>query len=150
MLNSTPNIQYREHWPPAPDEQKGRGHSGWQGFSQRWRKSVRLEPNEPSGALVESLQRLGRGLKDMRRMIERVLQDTEHNQHNVIIRPHLPTATLIQLDDFMAEKVARVEPFAFLTVCTSTGNYQAWLAVSDGLNESQREVDFDTVKRAHP
>ena len=74
----------------------------------------------------------------MRRMIERVLQDAEHNQHNVIIHPHLPTATLIQLDDFMAEKVARVEPFAFLTVCTSTGNYQAWLAVSDGPNESQR------------
>jgi RepB DNA-primase from phage plasmid len=93
-----------------------------------------------AGAKVEGLQRPGRGLEEMRRTIGRILLDAARRQHNVIIRPRSATALLIQLDDFTAEKVARAEPFAFMTLCTSPGSYQVWLAVSDGPQESDREA----------
>src|SRR6202035_272729 len=53
----------------------------------------------------------------------------ERERHSVIIRPYSETATLIQLDDLDAEKVARVTPFSFLAFETSPGNFQAWVAV---------------------
>ncbi len=93
-----------------------------------------------AGAPVRGLQRPGRSLEDMRRTIGRVLYEAERNQHNVIIRPRSATTLLIQLDDFAAEKVAQVETFAFMTVCTSPGSYQVWLAVSDGPKESEKEA----------
>jgi RepB DNA-primase from phage plasmid len=93
-----------------------------------------------AGAPVKGMQRPGRGLEEMRRTIGRILLEAGRNQHNVIIRPRSATALLIQLDDFTAEKTAQVEPFALMTVCTSPGSYQAWLAVSDGPKESDREA----------
>jgi len=92
------------------------------------------------GAPVKGLQRPGKSLDEMRRSIRCVLHEAEHNQHNVIIRPRSATALLIQLDDFTAEKAARIEPYAFMTVCTSSGNYQVWLAMSDGPQENDREA----------
>jgi hypothetical protein len=89
---------------------------------------------------VKGLQRPGTSLEEIYHTIERVLREAEHNQYNVIIRPRLATALLIQLDDFTAEQAAYVQPFAFMTVCTSPGNYQVWLAVSDGPNESDKEA----------
>ena len=93
-----------------------------------------------AGSPVKGLQRPGRSPGEMRRTIGRVLVDARRNQRNVIIRPRSATALLIQLDDFTAEKVAEVEQFAFMTVCTSPGNYQVWLAVLDGPQESDKEV----------
>jgi hypothetical protein len=93
-----------------------------------------------AGASVKGLQRHGRSLEDMRRTIGRVLYDAERSQHNVIIRPRSATALLIQLDDFTAEKAAQVEPLAFMTVCTSPGSYQIWLAVSDLPSETDKEA----------
>jgi RepB DNA-primase from phage plasmid len=99
-----------------------------------------LSLTDLSGAPVKGLQRPGKSLKEMRRSIGHVLREAEHKQHNVIVRPRSATALLIQLDDFTAEKAAQVEPSAFMTVCTSPGNYQLWLAVSDGPQESEREA----------
>jgi hypothetical protein len=48
------------------------------------------------------------------------------HQRNVIVRPHGPGVTFIQLDDLKADQLARA---AFLTIETSPGNYQAWLAL---------------------
>ncbi|MBV8772089.1 MAG: hypothetical protein JO166_07150, partial [Deltaproteobacteria bacterium] len=93
-----------------------------------------------AGSPVKGLQRPGRSPGEMRRTIGRILLDAKRNQRNVIIRPRSATALLIQLDDFTAEKVAEVEQFAFMTVCTSPGNYQVWLAVLDGPQESDKEV----------
>jgi hypothetical protein len=45
-----------------------------------------------------------------------------------IVRPK--GAPFVQLDDLDAAKLARVEPFAFLSVETSPGNFQAWIALS--------------------
>ena len=59
---------------------------------------------------------------------------------NVIIRPRSATTLLVQLDDLDADKVVQIVPHAFMTVCTSPGNYQLWLAVSDGPKESDKEA----------
>ena len=99
-----------------------------------------LSLTDLSGAPVKGLQCPGISLEEICCSVERVLREAEHNQHNVIIRARSPTALLIQLDDFTAEKAAQIEPYAFMTVCTSPGNYQVWLAISDGPQESDRET----------
>jgi hypothetical protein len=52
-------------------------------------------------------------------------------QNNVIVRPHGP-AVFIQLDDLSREAMERVRPAAFVGLETSPGNYQAWVAMSEG------------------
>jgi hypothetical protein len=79
--------------------------------------------------------------------IGRDLQNGERNRHNVIIRPRADRALLIQLDDFGHDKAAQIEPYAFMTLCTSPGNYQFWLAVSDGPKESEKEAAKEFRRR---
>jgi hypothetical protein len=50
---------------------------------------------------------------------------------NIIVRPIVPTAAVIQLDDIDAANAAKIAPAAFLTLETSPGNFQAWVAVKD-------------------
>jgi hypothetical protein len=50
-------------------------------------------------------------------------------RRNVIVRPHGPGVTFLQLDDLAADQLARLAPAVFLTLETSPGNYQAWLAL---------------------
>ncbi len=99
-----------------------------------------LSLTDLSGAPVKGRQRPNKSLEEIRRSIGRVLREAERNQHNVIIRPHSATTLLVQLDDFTAEKAIQVQSCAFMTVCTSPGNYQVWLAVSDGPQENDREA----------
>jgi hypothetical protein len=99
-----------------------------------------LTITDQGGHEVPGLQRPGRSLDEMRRRIARDLHDAERNRHNVIIRPRSATALLIQLDDFSAEKAAEMEPYAFMTYQTSPLKWQAWLAVSDGPKESEKEA----------
>jgi len=79
-------------------------------------------------------------LDDLRAKIGGLLQDATRARHNVIIRPRAASAMLIQLDDFTADKAAGAGPHAFMTICTSPGSFQAWLAVSDGPHESEKEA----------
>lgn len=79
-------------------------------------------------------------LDELTRSISKSLETATRAQCNVIIRPRSTTTLLVQLDDFSAAKAERMEPFAFMTVNTSPGNYQVWLAVSDGPNESDKEA----------
>ena len=51
-------------------------------------------------------------------------------QNSLVIRPHSETSTIIQLDDLKADTLAPLREVAFLTLQTSPGNYQAWIAVS--------------------
>jgi hypothetical protein len=74
-------------------------------------------------------------LEQLRRTIGRVLEDAESNRHNVIIRPRLTAAMLIQLDDLDAAKAERIAPHAFIVFQTSPANYQAWVAVEQGAPE---------------
>lgn len=54
----------------------------------------------------------------------------EQWQESFIVRPE--GAPLIQLDDLSAEARSQVEPFSFLSVETSPGNFQAWVALPEG------------------
>jgi hypothetical protein len=65
---------------------------------------------------------------------------------NVIVRPMSHTTTFIQLDDLSASTLERVRPMAFLTLATSPGNHQAWIAVS-GLSKLPSDQVKDFVRR---
>jgi hypothetical protein len=60
---------------------------------------------------------------------------------NLTVRPFSDTTAFIQLDDLTEAKLDRVRPVAFLTVQTSPGNYQAWVAVP-GFASNQDRKDF--------
>jgi hypothetical protein len=65
---------------------------------------------------------------------------------NVIVRPMSRATSFIQLDDLSADVLDRVRTVSFLTLATSAGNHQAWIAVS-GLSESPRDQVKDFVRR---
>jgi len=92
-------------------------------FASVGAQTFNLNLTDLTGAPVKGLQRPSKNLDEIRHSIGRVLRTAERNRHNVIIRPRSATALLIQLDDFTAEKAVQVEPRAFMTVCTSPGNY---------------------------
>jgi hypothetical protein len=75
--------------------------------------------------------RPGRTLDGLRPALGPLLRDAAAAQQNVIVRPRAPGITLIQLDDLDAAATKRVKPFSFLILCTSPGNYQAWVAMAD-------------------
>jgi hypothetical protein len=79
-------------------------------------------------------------MDELTHSLSRRLAAANSAQYNVIIRPRSTTALLVQLDDFDEGKAARMEPYAFMTVRTSPGNYQVWLAVADGPKESEKEA----------
>jgi RepB DNA-primase from phage plasmid len=66
---------------------------------------------------------------------------------NVIIRPMGRTTAFIQLDDLPADALEKVRPFAFLTLATSPGNHQAWLAVPDLKGKIPEDDLKDFVRR---
>jgi len=60
-----------------------------------------------------------------------LLPGLTERQNSLILRPRADgKVTLVQLDDLDNAKLALVENIAFLTLCTSPGNHQAWVAVS--------------------
>ena len=64
---------------------------------------------------------------------------------NLIIRPYTPPAVVLgQLDDLEQKKLERVRPAAFLTLQTSPGNYQAWIAVQGGDRDFTRRLKDGT------
>ena len=68
-------------------------------------------------------------LADLARRLPAMLDNAAARQRNVIVRPHGPTVTFIQLDDLKAANLARVAPAVFLLLETSPGNFQAWVAM---------------------
>jgi RepB DNA-primase from phage plasmid len=81
-----------------------------------------------------------RSLDELRRDLPALLRETAERQHNVIVRPRSAGATLIQLDDLDGSAADRLRPVSFLTLCTSPGNYQAWLAVTDADADFARRI----------
>lgn len=55
-------------------------------------------------------------------------------QNSLVVRPHSETTTLIQLDDLTSDTLAPLRDVSFLSLQTSPGNYQAWVAVT-GLDD---------------
>jgi hypothetical protein len=62
-------------------------------------------------------------------------------QNNIIVRPLSKTVHFVQLDDLDVGGLGRVGEAAFLTLETSPGNHQAWVAVS-GLSTPEEAKDF--------
>ena len=62
---------------------------------------------------------------------------------NLIVRPSGPETVFVQLDDLTAEQLDRVRPAAFMILCTSPGNHQAWIALS-GVD---RSTSKDVIRR---
>jgi hypothetical protein len=88
-----------------------------------------------------------RSLEELRRSMAKRLEAATRSQHSVVIRPRSTTALLIQLDDFDEAKAERIQPYSFLTLQTSPGNFQVWLAVSDGPKDAEAAKQFRTRVR---
>ena len=84
--------------------------------------------------------RPGRTLDQLRAALPGILQEAAEQRHNVIVRPRSAGATLIQFDDLGEAAVARLRPVSFLILCTSPGNYQAWVAAADADTEFARQL----------
>jgi hypothetical protein len=69
-------------------------------------------------------------LADLARTMPAMLDGATAKQRNLIVRPHGPGVTFIQLDDLKADMLTRLAPPVFLTLQTSPANFQAWLAIS--------------------
>jgi hypothetical protein len=61
-----------------------------------------------------------------------MLDSATSRERNVIVRPHGPGITFLQLDDLAADRLLALAPAVFLTLETSPGNFQAWLALKGG------------------
>ena len=71
-------------------------------------------------------------IADLASRMHAMLDTTARQEINVIVRPYGPGVTFIQLDDLKADNLARLAPAVFLTLETSPGNFQAWVAMPDG------------------
>ena len=77
----------------------------------------------------------------LKNSLPRLFPGAAVRQNNIIVRPTGANVTFIQLDDLDAAALGRVGGSAFLTLETSPGNHQAWVAVS-GLSTQQDAKDF--------
>ena len=80
-------------------------------------------------------------LSQLKNSLPRLFPGATERQNNIIVRPHSDTAQLIQLDDLKTDALDRLHDVAFLTLQTSPGNHQAWVAVS-GLKKGEETKEF--------
>jgi hypothetical protein len=80
--------------------------------------------------------RRGGNLADLTRILPAMLDNAPAKQRNVIVRPHGPEVTFIQLDDIALPHLARLAPAVFLILETSPGNCQAWVAIGGPADKS--------------
>ena len=78
--------------------------------------------------------RRGMRFADLARTLPAMLDASPGKQRNIIVRPHGPAVTFVQLDDLAPAMLARLAPAVFLTLQTSPGNFQAWIAI-DGAED---------------
>jgi hypothetical protein len=86
-----------------------------------------FRPRQTVGQLKNSLPKLFPG--------------ATQRQNNIIVRPYSDKTLIVQLDDLDESGLSRVGEAAFLTLQTSPGNHQAWVAVS-GMADPQDAKDF--------
>ena len=77
----------------------------------------------------------------LKNSLPKLFPGAEARRNNIIVRPHSGKAQLVQLDDLDQAALSRVGEAAFLTLQTSPGNYQAWIAVS-GMDNAADAKDF--------
>src|ERR1700733_3169339 len=69
-------------------------------------------------------------LTELERQLPGMLDFAPAKQRNVIVRPHGANVSFIQLDDLKADRLPPLAAAAFLTLETSPGNFQAWVALA--------------------
>jgi hypothetical protein len=62
---------------------------------------------------------------DIERIVPAMLETASIERLNLIIRPHGPGVSFVQLDDLSSDKLPPLAPAVFLTLETSPGNFQA-------------------------
>ena len=70
----------------------------------------------------------------LRNSLPKLFPGAAQRQNNIIVRPYGEKVHFIQLDDLNDAALARVGEAAFLTLRTSPGNHQAWVALTDLVN----------------
>jgi hypothetical protein len=80
-------------------------------------------------------------LAQLKNSLPKLFPGAAARQNNIIVRPHGDRVHFVQLDDLDAAGLARVGEAALLTLQTSPGNHQAWVAVS-GLASAEEAKDF--------
>jgi hypothetical protein len=76
----------------------------------------------------------------LRNSLPKLLPGLTERQNSLVVRPHGDSVALVQLDDLGAAALARLESVAFLTLRTSPGNHQAWVAVSGVAASDARDI----------
>ena len=66
----------------------------------------------------------------LRNSLPMLLPGLTERRNSFVVRPHPGGAALVQLDDLDGAALERLKDVAFLTLATSPGNHQAWIAVS--------------------
>jgi hypothetical protein len=78
---------------------------------------------------------------NLRHRIPEMIADATIRKENIILRPHAPCVSFIQLDDLTSTMVDRLASVALFTLETSTGSHQAWIAIR------AEEFSSDLVRR---
>src|ERR1035438_19046 len=68
-------------------------------------------------------------LMQLRNSLPMLLPGLTERHNSLVVRPHPGDAALVQLDDLDGAALERLKDVAFLTLATSPGNHQAWVAV---------------------
>lgn len=80
-------------------------------------------------------------IAQLKNSLPKLFPGAESRRNNIIVRPHSGKEQLVQLDDLDQAALSRVGAAAFLTLQTSPGNHQAWIAVS-GMDNAADAKDF--------
>jgi DNA primase RepB-like protein len=80
-------------------------------------------------------------LSQIKNSMPKLFPGAAERKNNIIIRPLSDKVHFVQLDDLDAAGLSRVGDAAFMTLETSPGNHQAWVAVS-GLSTPEEAKDF--------
>jgi hypothetical protein len=86
----------------------------------------------------------------IRRQLPGLLAEAERDRLNLFIRPYATRTSLLQLDDLTPERAGELAPLSFVTLQTSPGKAQAWIAVpSTGNDDDDRDFRRRVKKAAH-
>lgn len=80
-------------------------------------------------------------IAQLKNSLPKLFPGAAERQNNIIVRPYADQIHFVQLDDLDEPGLKRVGEAAFLKLCTSPGNHQAWVAVSD-LTNGEDAKDF--------
>lgn len=81
-------------------------------------------------------------IQEVRCKIPKSLELAEEQQQNIIIRPRVSDKArfFVQLDDLNDTQLLKVQPGALLTIETSPGNFQAWMAIASSQGVAEKDI----------